>query len=214
MKGESVKKYCFVFIMLAAMAALSGPATAATMYSDIVAWKAAIGSYTETTSLGVADGTEVNGATLADGTALTFDQTLVVATIESGWSTWCCGYTGNVLHSYDTGPWTTETWTLSPVSGFGMYIEPNPFETLNITLTTSSNETLTLAANGDAGAVFFGWVGSGVTGVTITSTADFAVGDFFSAPAASIPEPGTICLSGLGLLAVGAAGLRRKRAPR
>jgi hypothetical protein len=179
------------------------------MYTSLPAWEAAAGTWTETTNLGVANGTIVSGATLADGTALGFAQDLEVASIGDGWSTWCCSYTGQVLESYSTGTLTTENWTISPVSAFGMYIEPDQFETLDITLTLSSGSQVTQAVAGDAGAEFFGWVGSDVTGLTISSSSDFADGDFFSSKVVATPEVSSIFL--LGTLIVGLVGIIQAR---
>lgn len=185
-------------------------ARADNMYTSLSVWEAAAGTWTETTSLGVADTTIVSGATLADGTVLGFAQNLQVASIGNGWATWCCGYTGQVLESYSTGTLTTETWTISPVSAFGMYIEPDVFETLDITLTLSSGSHVTEAVAGEGGAEFFGWVGSDVTGITISSSSDFAEGDFFSSKVvASTPEVSSVFL--LGTLIVGLVGIIQAR---
>jgi hypothetical protein len=178
---------------------------AQTMYSDLSAWEAGVGTWTETTNLGVPNGTVVAGVALSGGTDLTFVQSLQVESIGSGWATWCCGYSGNVLESYGTGSYQTENWAITPVSGFGMFIEPDPFGTFDITLTLSSGGTLTEGVAGAAGAQFFGWAGSGVTSLTISSTTDFAEGDFFSSSSLSpTPEPGTavLWLTGIVLMIV------------
>jgi hypothetical protein len=181
--GKVMSKFCFVVAIIAALAGQS-VATAA-VFTDLPSWQAAAGKWQETTSLGQPDGTVISGVTLADGTTLGFAQALQVQTMGIGWATWCCGYAGNILESYGTGSWTTENWSISPVSGFGMFIEPDPFGILAITLTLSNGGTVTQNVEGDSGAAFFGWVGTGVTGLTISSSADFAEGDFFS----STPEP-------------------------
>ena len=178
-----MSKFCFAVVIIAALAG-QGVATA-TVFSDLPSWQAAAGTWAETTSLGVPDGTVVNGVTLADGTVLSFAQPLQVQTLGTGWATWCCGYTGNILESYGTGTWSSEFWSISPVQGFGMFIEPDPFGVLAITLSLSNGDTVTQNVDGNGGAAFFGWVGGGVTGLTISSSADFAEGDFFS----STPEP-------------------------
>jgi len=206
-----MKKCLLALTLAAAVSGLCGVARAATMYSDLAAWKAAAGSWTETTSFGVPDGTVVNGVTLADGTALTFGQSLQTATLGSGWSTWSGGYSGSVLVSYSTGALTTETWSISPVSAFGMFLEPDPFGVYNITLSTSAGGLLTQGVDGNGGALFFGWIGSGITGLTISSTVDFAAGDFFSSGAAPVPEPSYLpCLLVLGAAAVLFLRFRRR----
>lgn len=203
----------FSTTVLASCVLLLGSANvrADTMYTSLASWEAAVGTWTETTHLGPADNTIVSGATLADGTALGFSQNLQVETIGIGWATWCCGYTGNVVESYGTGFLNTENWTISPVSGFGMFIEPDNFSLLGITLTLSSGDSVTQAVQGDAGAQFFGWVGSGVTSLTISSSSDFAEGDFFSSKALATPEVSSIALLSTLMLGLLGITLGRKR---
>ena len=206
-----VKGILSALALVAGLASVAiAPANAAVVvYDDLAAWKAAAGTWTETTNLGVSVGSIVSGATLADGTTLGFAENLHVQAIGSGWSTWCCGYTGQVLASYNTGGWLTEHWTISAVGGFGMFIEPNPFSVQAITMTTSSGEFITQNVDGIGGAAFFGWVGSGVTGLTISSTADFATGDWFTTAATEVPEPFTLSLFSAGL--AGAVAMRRRK---
>ena len=100
--------------------------------------------------------------------------------------TWCCGYTGQVLADYSS---TSVSYTLgtTPVKAFGFFAEPDPYEILAITLDLSDGGTVTQDVNGEGGASFFGWVGGGVTGFTVSSSTDFAVGDLYSSIA--VPEP-------------------------
>ena len=72
-----------------------------------------------------------------------------------------------------------------------MYIEPDNFSNYDITLTLSSGDTLTESVQGDSGASFFGWAGSDVTNLSISSADNFAEGDWFSSPATATatPEP-------------------------
>jgi len=206
-----MKHWLLALTLTTAVTGLCGAARAASMYSNLTDWKAAAGAWTETTSFGVPDGTVVSGVTLADGTALTFGQPLQTAALGSGWSTWSGGYAGSVLESYGTGSYTTETWSISPVSGFGLFLEPDPFSVYNITLTTSAGDILTQAVDGNGGALFFGWVGSGITGLTISSDVDFAAGDFFSSGAAPVPEPSYLpCMLVLGAVAALFLRFRRK----
>src|SRR5262249_41425782 len=68
----------------------------------------------------------------------------------------------------------------------GFEIEPDRFQTESMTVTLAgpgitTPTSITENVNGFAGAQFFGFVGAGVTSVTITDNAgdDFAVGNFF-----------------------------------
>jgi hypothetical protein len=176
----------FVGIAAQGLASANAFLTPSTLYSDLPSWEWAARSWTETTSVGPLN-SDINGMTLSDGTTLGFSQTVQIANIGSGWATWCCSYGGQVLVSYSTGSWTSEDWTISPVWGFGLFIEPDPFGVLDITMSLSDGGTLTQAVDGNAGAAFFGWVGTGVTSLNISSTSDFGVGDFFSVT----PEPAT-----------------------
>src|SRR5689334_1989468 len=151
-----------------AMVAIQPASAGVVTYNNLAAWEAAAGAWTETTNLGVANGSIISGATLADGTTLGFAQNLNVASIGSGWATWCCGYHGQVTPSYNTGSWLTESWTISPTGGFGMFIEPDPFAVWSITMTTSTGDFVTQSVDGNGGAKFFGWLGNGVTNLTIT----------------------------------------------
>jgi len=106
-----------------------------------------------------------------------------VLSIGNGWATWSGGYTGEVVFNGAT----SIPINLSSVSAFGFQVEPNQFQTESITVTftlTLSNgqtETLTDNVNGDAGAQFFGFVGWGVSSITITDNSgdNFAFGNFY-----------------------------------
>ncbi len=91
-----------------------------------------------------------------------------------------------------------------------MFIEPDRFAEFDITVLLSSSDVVTRTVNGTGGALFFGWIGSGITGLTISSTSDFAEGGWFTTGAsASVPEPITLSLFGVGV--AGAAALRRRK---
>ena len=101
--------------------------------------------------------------------------------IGSGWGTWSHGYTGDV---YFTGGATSQTITLPPGTGaVYFYVEPNPFavHTFQAVAQPGSVSTGTFTADGSAGATYVGFYDTGggsITSITITSSADFAVGEF------------------------------------
>jgi hypothetical protein len=102
------------------------------------------------------------------------------------WSTWCCGYTGNVANV--TGA-SSVTITLSGVGAFGFEAEPTSLSVHGMTVTLSNGETITDNVNGNYGSQFFGYVGNGITSITITdnSGSDFAIGNFYFAPIGGAP---------------------------
>jgi hypothetical protein len=177
---------------------------AVTTYGSLSDWETAIGSWSETTALG-AQSSNITSFTTTDGVAVTSSGTIY--TVGSGWSSWSGGYTGQVLFNGNT---SVDYSLGSSVKGFGMFVEPDPFDIFNITLTTSDGGTITQAVNGSGGAAFFGWTGAGVTSFTLSSTDAFAAGDFFSAAGGGVPEASTWALMLLGFGGVGAT-LRASR---
>src|SRR4051812_37593632 len=71
-----------------------------TTYTSLSAWEAAVGAFSETTSLGAPDGSSITSFTTTDGVLVTTSGT--VDTIGSGWATWSGGYTGQVLNNGGT----------------------------------------------------------------------------------------------------------------
>ena len=191
-------------VLLSAAVGAIAPANAATMYSSLSDWQAAVGASTELTSFGVSDGTSGTVFTLVGGPTLTLSSPSLAETIGSGWATWCCGYTGQVLWS-NGGQSVTYTFG-SPVSAFGIFVEPDLFQTDTISMTLSDGSTLSQTPNGSGGAEFYGYVDPpSITGFTIQdlSSDDFAVGDAFVA-ATPLPSTWLMLLSGflgLGLFA-------------
>ena len=101
-------------------------------------------------------------------------------TIGTGWGTWSHGYTGAV---YWTGGPTSVT--LTPPAGAGafyLYAEPNPFSWVDITVTTNDGGSSgPISVYGGSGANGFGFhctAGEAITSVAVSSSADFAVGEF------------------------------------
>lgn len=193
---------------LLASSIIASPAMAvASFQSDVLAWQTINPGYIEDTEYG-AQGTSMTSLTLDDGTQLGFVGSVTDYTVGSGWATWCCSYTGDVLWS--EGATSVAVSFLTGVDGFGFYAQPNPFATYLITLGLSDGGTLIQSVSGSSGAKFFGFTGSGVTSMTVSSTADFAIGDFFVRPA--VPEPATWGMMLLGFGAMGMAFRRNRKA--
>jgi hypothetical protein len=124
-----------------------------------------------------------------------------------GWATWSHGYMGDV---YYTRPGVLST-TLDLPDGTGafyFFAEPNPFSPFTITAVVGG-APLSQVVDGRGGAKIYAVYTddfASIDSITISSTADFAVGEF---GIASVPEPSTLLLMGAGLLAT---HLRRRKA--
>ena len=126
--------------------------------------------------------------------------------VGSGWATWSHGYTGDV---YYTGGGLTATLDLPDGTGaFYFFAEPNPFSPFTITAVVGGT-IFSQVVDGQGGAKIFALYTDDyaqIDSITVSSTADFAVGEFGIAP---VPEPSTLLLMGAGLLAT---RLRRRKA--
>lgn len=190
-----------------AMAVASTPAQAADVFSDLAAWQAAVGSYDRDTDYGDELG-NLSNLTLDDGTEIGFGTPLSIRQVGSSWSTWSGGYTGQVLWTQGAQSLSA---TLSPLAGFGFFIQTNPFGLYEFTLDLSDGSSVSASYDGNGGAGFLGFAGAGVTGFTVSSAADFAIGDFYTAGSTgAVPEPATWLLMMLGFGLVGGA-LRSQR---
>ncbi len=99
--------------------------------------------------------------------------------IGAGWATWSNDYAGMVYSTQG------DQETITPPSGteaFYFYAEPDPFQPITITATAQDGTSSgPIVVNGRCGAQYFGFYTDGsvpLSSITITSTADFAIGEF------------------------------------
>lgn len=126
------------------------------------------------------DGAVVGSVETPKGTSVTFSPALYHTRIGSGWATWSNGYRGDVYWTYGA---TSATLTMpASTSAFYLYAEPNPFSVLTMTATAQDGTTSgPVAVDGYAGARYFGFYGTGgakIESITVSSSVDFAIGEF------------------------------------
>ena len=112
--------------------------------------------------------------------AVTFSPLLDHVRVTDGWQTWSNGYLGDVYWTYGA---LSATVTLPPdTSAFYLYAEPNPFAVFEVTAYAQDGTTSgPIAVDGYYGAQYFGFYATGgerVASITITSSIDFAIGEF------------------------------------
>ena len=148
----------------------------------------------------------VSDVTSPLGGVVEFSPSLQHREVPSSWLTWSHGYTGDV---YWTVGGLSVTLDLPAGTGaFYFYAEPNPQSPFSITAVVDGH-ILTQVVSGLGGAKIFALYTddfSSIDSITISSSRDFAIGEF---GAAAVPEPSTLLLMGAGLLAT---RLRRRRA--
>ncbi len=184
---------------------------------------------------GLAGGTAAPGATLGPYTMTPFDPDVrdlysVITSVDSplggsvdfsdplehrrlgsGWLTWSHGYLGDV---YYTNGLSTITIALpDQTTAFYFYAEPNPFALYTIVATAQDGTDPVQDINGEGGAAYYGFYGTGGSYISIITVSapqliDFAIGEFGIASAA-IPAPAGILLACLGAGLVG--HLRRRK---
>ncbi|MFE1746796.1 PEP-CTERM sorting domain-containing protein [Coleofasciculus sp. H7-2] len=153
---------------------------------------------------------------------LTFSPQVQKMNINSGWTTWSHGYTGEVYFS----GWNVLTTTITlpaSITAFDLYVEPNLFGIFDIAVTgiDGTSTTLLQKVSGLSGAKYFGFYateGDLLSTIKITDRSNgaahgFGMAEFrlASRTVAAVPESSF----GLGILVFGALGttswLLRKR---
>jgi hypothetical protein len=138
---------------------------------------------------------------LVGGVEISYPSSSVLS-IGNGWATWSGGYAGEVLWPQVESATinlsqTTTPSGLSSAWAFGFEVEPNQFKSESFTITLNGGPTelspITEQVNGDAGAQFFGFVGTtDITSITITDNSGdtFAFGNFYYEPTIGFDSKG------------------------
>jgi len=124
------------------------------------------------------------------GGTVDFGRDMMHFTISpQGWPNWSHGYTGDV---YWTATNSSVELTLPAQTGaFYFYAQPRTGSGI-VTITASSNgTTFSQDVESDGGAAYFGFYSDGtdtISSIIITSSTDFAVGEFGIAEALQVPD--------------------------
>jgi hypothetical protein len=126
--------------------------------------------------------TNVSGVAAPTGGTVGFSPSLEHLTVGGGWATWSNGYTGDVYWNQGQGDTALSMPTGPGTTAFYFYAEPDAFASLDITATAQDGTTTTVSVNGDGGAQYFGFYGTGgdmIASITVSGAdGDFAVGEF------------------------------------
>jgi len=123
------------------------------------------------------------------GGAVGFIPDVIHLTIPT-WPNWSHGYTGDVYWT-STGVSSVELTLPAQTGAFYFYAQPR-HDSGTVTITASSDgTTISQDVDSDGGASYFGFYADGtdtIKSITITSSIDFAIGEFGIAEAQVIPD--------------------------
>lgn len=205
-------KKSFIVLMLIAVTMMAPISASATFYDDRTAWEAAVASYMDvalpTTDLSIYQTLALpsgGGDVFNINAPLTYASDFYYTNTTANENYYANGTFYNMPNDW--------TFNLLPVSAFGFDMVPAAnfavaADDLTINLYTAQGGMLSQTVSLST-PEFFGWVGDDVTGFSTWASASYGLGNFVQGEGtASVPEPTTMLLLGLGL--IGLAGLRRK----
>ena len=201
-----MKRTCLVIFLLAA---LTPAAFAGIIAADLGtgAPPATLGGFTMTPFplSGIPGLTDITLLPSPLGGDIAFAPAVNKRGIGAGWATWSHGYTGDVF--YTNGALSLLMTLPASTAAFYFYAEPNPFAVFTITATANDGTSLSLSVDGSGGANGFGFYGTGgstIASITVSSSVDFAVGEFGIAKdgVTPVPEPSLCLLLGIALGAI------------
>jgi len=140
-------------------------------------------------AIGIPEGTTLSSLSTPLGGALGFSSPVEHFVVGSSWLSWSHGYQGDVYWSL--GSKTLSLAMPADTAAFRFYAQPNPFGTFQISARSQDGTTLVQTVSGLGGASGYGFYGTSgdlITSVTITSSQDFAVGEFGIAAAPEGPS--------------------------
>jgi len=94
----------------------------------------------------------------------------------SSWSSWSHGYTGDVYFTVGAQSMTITLPTSS--CAFYFYVQPSSYDLFTFTVTADDGTSASFDAHGSAGAAYCGVYGEDLSSVAISSSVDFAIGEF------------------------------------
>lgn len=143
----------------------------------------------------------VSSIALSSTVSLGFSTPAEHRKIGMGWALWSHGYTGDVYYAPGA---TSITIVPNMVDAFVLYMQPEPFSIFSMTVTGSdgmSTVSTVQTVDGLGGAVGVGFYGTGgmcISSITVSSSVDFAIGEFWFSEC--VPSPGTAGLLGIAAL--------------